>query len=558
VYDITYLSPTSLDMDIPSLIARIKDTDYTIHSQMYPIKEAEKLVDNTDFTSQHIIVLGFGLGYVSASLRAKYPKKRLILIEPDINLFYHALKYCDLTYIDFDLIYVGVNDTGIKKLIADLSPSSGGQKPAQHDIYTLKSEERIFSSLFLRIKSLFQQKSIYNLSTDWRYKKFTTQQCRILFIDSAYVLSKECLNAIKNTGNLVHYIHIDIDSVDYEQFVKNLMSEIISFRPDFVLTINHLGFDKDGRLTELFDEIELPYASWFVDSPKVILSTADGNVSDFCHLFVWDDDYIPQLNGLGYKNCEYMPLATDLDIFFPRESSYQYNVSFVGSSMIYAIHKNMQSWVHRDDLLSAFQVASAHFLSQKNRHVEHVLELPILKDVAFDNASQKDDFLAAVLWRATHIYRQTGISKLSRYMPTISGDPNWENILPIEFSIIKERWYYDTLADFYSQSRINFNMTSLQMTNAINQRVFDVSACQKFLLTDYRKQIDELMGGKENVIYFHDVGEIPELIEYYLAHPTVREDVSHRAYEHVKKHHTYQHRIRAIIQTMRKCYEKNI
>jgi spore maturation protein CgeB len=542
-FGITYRIVDSSEAEAPSLVATLNDTDFTIHSQLYPIAEARKIAQSIEFTHDTILIVGLGLGYVATEIRQLYPEKKIILFEPDMQLFYLALSYIDISMLNFEMIVAGQNDMPIVFC------------PANTDIYIQKSLERLFAPIYHRIISRIVGNPTHSLSDQWKYKKFTTEQCRILFIDSAYVLTKECLSAIKNTGNLVHYIHIDIDNVDYEVFIKQLMNDIFNFKPDFVLTINHLGFDQDGRLTELFTAIELPFVSWFVDSPNVILSSFDSNVSDYCHLFVWDDDYISEIKALGYKNCDFLPLATDTEIFHPKSQKHIYPVSFVGSSMSFAIHKNMKSWCHRDDLLKIFPDIVSDFVSQKTRHVEPATKLLTEQNISFDNKSQRDDFLAAVLWRGTQIYRRSGIDQLRLFNPTISGDPNWSYTLPVGYQIISERWYYDNLVDFYNQSTINFNMTSLQMTNAINQRVFDVSACKQFILTDYRKQIDDLFEGKKNIVYFNDVDEIPELLSFYVKNQASREKYSYAAYDIVQQRHTYNHRIREMIRILKRSSE---
>jgi spore maturation protein CgeB len=541
-FGITFRIVESSEDEAPSLLATLNDTDFTIHSQLYPVAEAKRIAQNIEFTQEAILIIGLGLGYVATEIRNKYPEKHIILYEPDIQLFYLAMSIIDLSILDFEMIIAGHSDISL--------PSCYGSV----DIYVQKSLERLYAPIYNRVINRTKGTPSHSLSDQWKYKKFTTEQCRILFIDSAYVLTKECLSAIKNTGNIYHYIHIDIDKVDYEVFVKQLMNDILNFKPDFVLTINHLGFDQAGRLTELFTAIELPFVSWFVDSPNVILSSFNCNISDYCHLFVWDDDYIPEIKALGYKYCDFLPLATDTEIFYPKSLRQIYPVSFVGSSMSFAIHKNMKSWCHRDDLIKMFPDIVAGFVSQKTRHVEPAMRLLSENDISFDNNSQRDDFLAAVLWRGTQIYRRSGIDQLHQFQPTISGDPNWSYMLPVGYQIISERWYYDNLVDFYNQSTINFNMTSLQMTNAINQRVFDVSACRQFVLTDHRRQIDDLFDGSKNIVYFNDINEIPELLNFYVKNQTAREKYSQAAFDMVHKHHTYQHRVKKLIQILKSRY----
>ncbi|MCL1826585.1 MAG: glycosyltransferase [Candidatus Cloacimonetes bacterium] len=536
---------------VPSLIVSVASKDWEIvdiHSEFAPLKEAEQIAGSLVIHGDELVVLGLGLGYVATAIRKRFPDKKLILIEPDKQVFYLALKHIDLAFLDFTAIYVGYDDAGINAVRPLFSA----------EIYTQKSIERLYPEKYARIKAYLQKSQKHSLSEKWRYQKFTADVTRILFIDSGYVLSKECLTAIQKTGNLARYIHIDTDNYDYEIFIKRLLNDIIEFKPDFVLTINHLGFDKEGRLTQLFSDIELPFVSWFVDSPNVVLSSYDLNISDFCNIFVWDDIYIPQLKEKGYHSCEYLPLATDTSIFYPKKVSHKYNVSFVGSSMTFAVHKNMQSWVHRDDLQRAFPEKVQLFLAAKTLVLkgEEAGDISYtLDDLYFDNSDQREDFAAAVLWRATQIYRQSGIDKLADFMPAVSGDPNWSNMLTIEYETLSERWYYEDLCDFYNQSRISFNMTSLQMTHAVNQRVFDVPATGGFLLTDYRKQVAEFFETKDNLVWFDNVEEIPSLLKFYLDNEKERKRISDSAYSIVTKNHTYDHRIKKMIEIMKKKYK---
>ena len=97
-------------------------------------------------------------------------------------------------------------------------------------------------------------------------------------------------------------------------------------------------------------------------------------------------------------------------------------------------------------------------------------------------------------------------------------------------------------------------MTSLQMTNAVNQRVFDVAACKKFILTDHRGQITEFFNDKKNIVWFDDVSEIPDLVKYYLNNDSERNKINNNAYEIVLKNHTYKNRINKMIEIMKKRY----
>ncbi|MBP7562186.1 MAG: glycosyltransferase [Candidatus Cloacimonetes bacterium] len=533
------------------------EQSYQIHSAYTPEKEASLICDRFFSENQNILITGFGMGYHIEALSKKYPDKTLIIIENDMDLFLSSLSYIDLRkFVNFYFI-IAYPDYMVMDIVSQILIDKSNTR--EFDIYELKPYLRIHQSYYQFIMKHLKNEKIYDLSPQWFYPKFknATTPVKILFIDSSYVLTKECLFAIQETGHQVHYIHIDDKQTDYEVFVRKLMLDINQFKPDFILTINHLGFDKEGRLTDLLSEMHIPYASWFVDSPNVILSCFKQNISDYCSIFVWDRDYIDDLIKTGYPYVDYLPLATSSDIFYPKSLSKIYDVSFVGSSMVYATHKNMKSFIHRPDLLHILEDVSNEFIRLKTRHVEHAVKKLTSghTEIFFEDNDQKDDFYAAVLWRSTQKYRLSGLLELETFSPVISGDENWQRLLPFSFRKLPERWYYEDLADFYNQSKINFNMTSLQMKNAVNQRVFDVPACGGFILTDYKEQLNEIYDLSNDIAYFKEIGEIKELVKYYLANLNVCEKMASNARNKVLKAHTYAHRINEMINIMKKRYQ---
>lgn len=75
------------------------DMKYFIHSSFYPFKEAEEWCDNITVENSQddvIIVLGLGLAYHIEEMLKKFQGKRIIAIEPDINIFYILIKTCDI------------------------------------------------------------------------------------------------------------------------------------------------------------------------------------------------------------------------------------------------------------------------------------------------------------------------------------------------------------------------------------------------------------------------------------------------------------------------------
>ena len=549
-YSHDYETVPSREDGNPGLIFYQNDKKITIHSSYYPSKDALKRVEKFEAKNENIVCFGLGLGYHLKSICEKYPERKIIIIEPDKNLFNLFLGFNDISSFNKTVTFIiGYADHEINKIL-DLEIDS-------FDIFRLKQLQVIFGNYYNMIEKRLKKNPVYSFKSEWKYKKFDTESTKILFIDSSYVLTKECLNAIKKTGNEYKYLHIDKESIDYEQFIKGFLKIVADFRPDFVLTINHLGFDAEGRLTELLTEMELPFASWYVDSPKVVLSNFSNNVSDFCNLFVWDRDYMEDMYDAGYKHVSYLPLATMTDLFKPMKTKKDIGLFFVGSSMNYAVHKNTRSFIYRNDLLKMLEMTAKEFLKQNSRKVEKTIQKLISKGwhYNFEDVDQKEDFKAAVIWRATQIYRLSGLKKLAPFYPRIHGDPNWDRFLDNRFRIGREILYYDDMPGYYNRAEIVFNMTSRQMKYAVNQRVFDVPACGSFLLTDFKEQLAEIFDIKKEIVCFKEVEEIPELVKFYLRNPLKRKKIAQLAGKKVRENENYQNRLIKMIKIMKKNYK---
>lgn len=77
----------------------VKDNGILLHSLYDPIKESEKLLNSVDTEKDALVFYGFGLGYSLDLAAKKFPKKIIVLIEPDINYFLLALNFYDWSKI---------------------------------------------------------------------------------------------------------------------------------------------------------------------------------------------------------------------------------------------------------------------------------------------------------------------------------------------------------------------------------------------------------------------------------------------------------------------------
>jgi len=398
------------------------------------------------------------------------------------------------------------------------------------------------------------------------YPKFGSWPPRVLYLTSDYFLLGELVRASERLGTPHHFINIGANETGCSEFVEQLLTAVVEFRPDFIFTINHLGVDREGVLVELMERLQLPLASWFVDNPHLILYLYNKLQSPWTALFTWDTDNIASLKAQGFPHVRYLPLASDVTRFTPVADPpavhpWRSRVSFVGNSMTTKVGKRMKAGLFPRVMLSRYKEVAAGFSASEDRSVSAYLrrEHPDLATVfdGFENNERRLCFETMITWEATRQYRKGCIEGLLGFEPLIAGDSGWKRTFPGEGETW--RWhaelnYYEELPLFYALSEINFNCTSQQMKGAVNQRVFDVPAAGAFVFTDHRSQMEELFEPGSEMAVYNDPAEVPELVRYYLDHPAERQRITAAARARILAEHTYEHRLQTLFAAMRDIY----
>lgn len=398
-----------------------------------------------------------------------------------------------------------------------------------------------------------------------RYPKFQETKPRVLFIDSDYFLCDEITAALKRLEVPFRLLTLENTDVGTQSFIESLLRAVVDFKPDYVLTVNHFGLDRDGKLAELLQELQLPLASWFVDNPHLILHEYAHPATQNTVIFTYDAGNEEMLRRKGFDNVHYMPLATDPHRFTPQQSKatptdWICDVSFVGNSMLSAVSNSLKDAELPAQLQLHYETVAAEFGKSGELNVTAFLASRYPEwDTAFKKMAATGKRLALeslLTWEATRQYRLNCVRQLLDFCPLIVGDNGWKSQLPET-----PRWrhlgaidYYKELPAFYQQSSINFNCTSQQMKGAVNQRVFDVPATGSFLITDHREQIENLFEIGTEVVVYRNPEEIPGLIKEYLSNPTARTVITKAARRRILAEHTYEVRLASIIGIMRKTF----
>lgn len=398
-----------------------------------------------------------------------------------------------------------------------------------------------------------------------RYPKFRDAAPKVLFFDSGYFLCNEILSALDRLGNEWRSIVLDNRETGTQAFIEAILSAVIDFRPDFVLTVNHFGLDREGKLAALLNDLNLPLASWFVDNPHLILFDYAHPGSANTAIFTFDAGNLDHMRERGFEHVHYLPLATDPERFRPGLSgqthqTWKSDVSFVGNSMTEPVARSLSRANIPDNIQESYETIARDFGLSGETRIERFLKTYHPKwHTLLGNLPTRENRLALeslLTWEATRQYRLSCVSQTLEFKPLIIGDDGWRDILPTKtaWRFLPPLDYYDELPLFYPLSKINFNCTSRQMVGAVNQRVFDVPACGGCLITDYREQMEDLFDLDSEAAIYYSVDEIPHLIEEHLTDHTKRIALANNARKRILANHTYEIRLTSLIETMRNTF----
>jgi spore maturation protein CgeB len=534
-------------------------SEKTFHSLYDPVGEASGMVDAFPFGGDGmIVVLGLGLGYHVDELRRRHPGARIAVVEASPEILDLCREHG-----------TGVEPADAVRLIVGSPPGEAiaeisrlhlkaGLPPLA--VFPFAPETAAMPEYYGPIREALERTVSFRLWERLRYPKFRSDRLTVALFDFGYFLTEEIARALKGLGHAVVRVRGRKDQTCGD-ILGRAVETIASDRPDFFLTVNHFGFDEEGALAGLFRSIGMPAAVWYVDSPDLVVRAFPENASPLCCVFVWDESYVKALKGLGFGNVSYLPLAADESVFRPRGLSpaerrrIGSDVGFVGDSMVAPARERL---LQVDRKLRPAVERTAHRLAARDLSYAEAAEAAMHEDerAFFDTlaAREKSVFEAAVLWRATLLYRLSRLRALEEFRPFVRGDAGWKGLLNGKFRLGPKLNYYNELPSFYNACKVNFNATSIQMGTAVNQRVFDVPACGAFLLTDLQPSLEALFDVGEEVIAYRDIDEIDDLARFYLRNDSAREAVAAKGRNRVLREHTYRHRVEAIVRRLRELY----
>lgn len=279
---------------------------------------------------------------------------------------------------------------------------------------------------------------------------------------------------------------------------KDTVEKIKAFNPDMVVGYGLIPiyvYVMEDHVLNLFESLKIPYVSVIYDNPleSAIFNNAVCALgSDIYFPFCWDKYYVDSMKLLGFNNVNYLPIASNTKRFYKMPEN----------------------------------------LREMN---------PYKEEVSFVGAWSKK--------------REVILLSLSkRCKPAIYGYLWDENASERAKALYKKD--IDNLTELqqvYNYSNVNLNISMDQGITSLNMRVFDVLACEGFLITDYKPDLETLFDIEKEIVCFRDPEELENLIDYYSRNEKARKDIARLGRRRVLREHTYIRRAEYIIETLKDC-----
>jgi len=364
-------------------------------------------------------------------------------------------------------------------------------------------------------------------------------QLKIAVPFGSHFLQQEILNALKELE--IPYITLPQESENPSALESLLMEQFQKNAPSLVLCVNAKGIDSEGILLNVCRRFGVPAHIWFVDDPRPIACLLNKSQCENIFAWTWERAYIPWLKEKGFSDAQWLPLAGDPHLFYPQDKKPVHKLMFTGSAM------------------------AGEFLDKiwKRIPYDEKEALPIAQETAFRiltgkmSAEQipgdtKDEawFASYCIHLASSEKRRLCLEPLLNLGLQFAGDAQgWKAMFGSKAKTLPNIDYRNGLCRHYSQGDVHINITSCQMPSAVNQRVFDIPLCRRFVINDSQSDLFELF--PNNAVCAADSPEeYAELAEFYLKNPNAKNEIMKYAMEFILKKHLYIERIKKIIETV--------
>lgn len=388
--------------------------------------------------------------------------------------------------------------------------------------------------------------------TFWRRRPQGTKRALLLASENGMVFHN-CADGFREMGWDVSCELFGDHRHEESDAHERLALKIRSLAPDLVLSINQVGCDLEGYILSSIKAASIPSAIWYVDNPFALLPGGDGTmVRDATLLACFDASYVKRLQQVTGVPSVHLPHGTNPRRFHPPSSTPsqpEWDITFVGSLSLDMAKRQIRALEKEVPLFVGFVSEMAEKLSESKVETIEDFFTRLAPSFGIDW-----DHLPAHLREKMRIASETGASAKRRLVIVLAlkdlgirviGGPEWGDYLASD-RVLPPVDYLTGLCRIFQKSRINLNISRLQLRSGVNQRIFDVPASGGFLLTDRTRELENYLEPDQEVAVYEDDQEATDKSAYYLSHEGERIEIAERARKRVLQEHTFAHRMRKI------------
>lgn len=385
---------------------------------------------------------------------------------------------------------------------------------------------------------------------------------KILFYRYGSICEPDIIEAFEELGHTVNQITEEITNKDISfGNCARLVSQSLLSRPkDCVFTINFFP-----AISDVCNIFKIPYISWIVDSPVMELFTKSIQ-NPWNRVFLFDREQYREIAPLNPNCVFHFPLAANVaqkqhTIKQSTPSQRQHfcsDVSFVGSLYTekcpYDKVSNLPPHIegYLNGIMAAQEKVYGYYFIEEVLTDEVIDEfqkhLPGFYQSPLDNFLTDKTTISQLYIgnKISALERIHVMESLSKHFPIDLYTGSDTSTLPN----VHNRGFAKTLTEMpiiFHESKINLNITSKAIRSGIPLRVFDIMACEGFVLSNYQPELAEFFQAGIEFDYYTSIEELIEKTDYYLNHEKERNEIAHNAFEKVEKKYSYMIRLSKLL-----------
>lgn len=362
------------------------------------------------------------------------------------------------------------------------------------------------------------------------------------------------IRGLKELGHTVYEVILEVEnkSPSGQEILDAVVMGMEKSNADIIFSINYYP-----ALSEIARVYKLLYYSWIVDAP--VLELYSKTIKNRCNrVFIFDSELYREISVYNPYNIFYLPLAADCDFYqnairnasLSDVEKYTHNITFVGSlytekcpyDKVKNLSPKISGYLH--GIMKAQEKIYGYYFVEELLSDELVDEF--VKNYDGYYLAGEEDLLTKKRTLA-QFYIGNKITAMERVdtFKYLSEKFEVDIYTASDTKEIPKLKNHGTIMTHtkmpivFNKSTINLNPTSKPIRSGIPLRIFDLLACEGFVLCNYQSDLlNEFLPGEELDIY-SGIEELEEKIRYYLSHTDVCREIAHNGYEKVSKRHTY-------------------